>query len=77
MYNACNAVITIVEETGVVGRIQHRVDYTTDDFKRKQCVLEDLTNHAQQSGLIDQCLCSYQLASFFIICFEIGEGDIL
>jgi len=66
-----------VEGTGVVARIQYRVNYTADGLKRKQCVLEDLINRVQQSGLVDQCLCSNQLASFFVIYFEIGEGDIL
>lgn len=66
-----------MEGIGVVARIQYRVNYAADDLKRKQCLLEDLMYHVQQSSLIDNCLCSHHPTSFFVIYFEIGEGDIL
>lgn len=45
--NARNAVITIVEGIGAIARIQYRVNYTADDLKRKQWLLDDLVNRVQ------------------------------
>jgi hypothetical protein len=53
------------------------VNCTEDDLKRKQCLLDELTDHVQQSSLIDHCVCSYYLTSFFVVYFEMVEGDIV